>query len=359
MGKRWFVLAVGGVFGLLGALLVKWGNPGNMGYCAACFLRDVTGALGLHRVATVQYLRPEISGFILGAFFLALYNREFRARGGSAPLIRFVLGALMMLGALVFLGCPLRGILRLGGGDFNALTGLLGFASGVGLGTYFLRKGFNLGRDRVFANSAGGYLLPAVAGLLLALLFIKPAFIYFSTKGPGAAHAAIPLSLAAGLIGGALAQRARLCLSGGFRDFFLVRDTTLLSAYGAMLLLAFLTNFALGQVKWGFFGQPIAHSAHLWNYLGLLLCGLAAVLAGGCPLRQMILAGEGNLDAAVTVLGMVAGAAIAHTYLLAAVPDSVDAAGAIVTGGPKLAGQIATVAGIAAACAIGMLFRKN
>lgn len=359
LGNRWFVLAVGGFIGLLGALLVKWGNPGNMGYCAACFLRDVTGALGLHKVATVQYLRPEIPGFILGAFIIASFRGEFRARGGSAPVIRFVLGALMMIGALVFLGCPLRGILRLGGGDFNALTGLLGFASGVGLGTYFLRNGFNLGRSHVFAHQGGGYLMPVIAGVLLALLFLKPAFIYFSAKGPGSMHAPILISLAAGLIGGALAQRVRMCLSGGFRDFFLVRDTTLLSAYGAMLLLAFLANFALGQVKWGFYGQTIAHSAHIWNYLGLLLCGLAAVLAGGCPLRQMILAGEGNLDGAVTVLGMVAGAALAHSKLmLAASPDTVKA-GMIVTGGPAMNGQIAVVAGIFLTCAIGMFFREK
>lgn len=348
MKNRWFVLAVGGVFGLLGALLVKWGNPGNMGYCAACFLRDVAGALGLHKVATVQYIRPEIPGFILGAFAVASLKGEFRARGGSAPVIRFILGALMMIGALVFLGCPLRGILRLGGGDYNALTGMLGFASGVGLGTLFLRNGFNLGRSHVFNNQAGGYLGPVIAALLLAFLFFKPAFIYFSAKGPGAAHAPILISLAAGLIGGVLAQRARLCLSGGFRDFFLVRDTTLLSAYGAMLLLAFIANLALGQVKFGFEGQPLAHSMHLWNFLGLFLCGLAAVLAGGCPLRQMIIAGEGNLDGMVTVFGMVAGAALAHNYLLASSPS-----------GATPAGQIATVAGIALTCVLGFVFREK
>lgn len=359
MSKKWFVLAVGGVFGLLGALLVKFGNPGNMGYCAACFLRDVAGALGMQKVATVQYIRPEVPGFILGAFAIAAFKGEFRARGGSAPVIRFILGALMMIGALVFLGCPLRGILRLGGGDFNALTGLLGFVSGVGLGTYFLSTGFNLGRSRVFANPAGGYLMPAAAVGLLVFLVVKPAFIYFSAKGPGAMHAPILISLAAGLIGGILAQRARLCLSGGIRDYILVRDTTLLGAYGAMLLLAFVANLAFGQVKWGFIGQPIAHSMHIWNYLGLLLCGLAAVLAGGCPLRQMILAGEGNLDGAVTVLGMLAGAAIAHNYMLAAGPDSVSAAGAIITGGPKVAGQIATVVGIVLTCTIGFFFREK
>ena len=59
----------GGILGLLAVLLVKLGNPGNMGFCVACFTRDIAGALGLHRAAVVQYLRPEIPGFILRAFF--------------------------------------------------------------------------------------------------------------------------------------------------------------------------------------------------------------------------------------------------------------------------------------------------
>ena len=40
--------------------------------------------------------------------------------------------------------------------------------------------------------------------------------------------------------------------------------------------------------------QPIAHSSHLWNLLGMVLVGWGSVLLGGCPLRQLILAGEGN-----------------------------------------------------------------
>ena len=35
-------------------------------------------------------------------------------------MIRFLLGMVMMIGALAFLGCPLRGILRLAGGDLTA-----------------------------------------------------------------------------------------------------------------------------------------------------------------------------------------------------------------------------------------------
>lgn len=103
------------IFGVGAVLLVKFGNPGNYGYYAACHLRDIAGALGIHKVATLQYARPEILGWLIGAFGLARLNGEFRPRGGSNPLIRFILGALMIIGALAFLGCPLRAILRLAG----------------------------------------------------------------------------------------------------------------------------------------------------------------------------------------------------------------------------------------------------
>ena len=74
------------IIGVLAALLVKFGNPGNMGVCVACFTRDVAGALGLHRAAVVQYLRPELAGFILGSFASALLFKEYRPRGGSSPM---------------------------------------------------------------------------------------------------------------------------------------------------------------------------------------------------------------------------------------------------------------------------------
>jgi hypothetical protein len=48
--KVWIVLA-GLVFGVLAALMTKWGNPPNMGICVACFIRDITGALGLHQAS--------------------------------------------------------------------------------------------------------------------------------------------------------------------------------------------------------------------------------------------------------------------------------------------------------------------
>lgn len=46
----------------------------------------------------------------------------------------------MMIGALVFLGCPLRMVLRMSAGDLNAYVALIGFAGGVATGSCFLKK---------------------------------------------------------------------------------------------------------------------------------------------------------------------------------------------------------------------------
>ena len=53
------MIATGVVFGLGAVFLVKGGNPGNYGFCAACHVRDIAGALGIHKIATLQYARPE------------------------------------------------------------------------------------------------------------------------------------------------------------------------------------------------------------------------------------------------------------------------------------------------------------
>ncbi|MCK7507011.1 MAG: hypothetical protein MZV70_25110 [Desulfobacterales bacterium] len=86
------IIIVGAMIGIGAALLQYFGNPPNMGICVACFERDIAGALGLHRADVVQYLRPEIMGFVLGAFVAALLAGEYKPRGGSAPLIRFFSG---------------------------------------------------------------------------------------------------------------------------------------------------------------------------------------------------------------------------------------------------------------------------
>lgn len=328
--KKSTMLLAGGIIGLLAALLVKFGNPPNMGFCIACFYRDIAGALGLHRAEAVQYIRPEILGLILGAFLMAFTNKEFRPTGGSSPLLRFVIGFFVMTGALVFLGCPLRMILRLAGGDLNALIGLIGYIFGIWVGIQFIKKGFTLGRSYKLAR-ANGYIIPLAALVLLVFLLVQPAFINFSTSGPGSMHAPVFLSLIVGLAVGAIVQRTRICTVGGFRDAILIRDFHLLSGLVGIFLFALIGNliFNPAAFKIGFVEQPIAHNDFVWNFLGMTLAGLGSCLLGGCPLRQTILAAEGNTDSAVTVLGLITGAAFAHNFGTAASASGVPANGKI------------------------------
>lgn len=333
-GNKALIIFAGGVLGLLAIVLVQLGNPPNMGVCIACFLRDIAGALGLHRAAPVQYMRPEILGLVLGAFGAALFTREFKVMGGSGTLARFILAALAMIGMLVFLGCPIRLLLRLAGGDLNALLGLAGLILGVALGAWFLSLGFTLGRAAP-QNKINGYLFPALIFIFLLFLLFQSPFLFFSKEGPGSQHALLLISLGAGLVIGILAQRSHLCMIGGIRDFILLQDFHLLYGFLALFVVALLGNLVNGNFQPGFTGQPVAHSDGLWNFLGMVLGGWGLVLLGGCPLRQLVAASEGNTDCAVTVLGFLAGAAFAHNFGLAASPKGVP-----------LAGQVAVLIGL-------------
>ena len=343
---NWLVVATGGLVGLAAVVLTLLGNPANMGFCIACFLRDIAGATGMHGAAVVQYFRPEIVGLVVGAFIMAVATKEFRAKAGSAPAVRFVMGAFVMIGALAFLGCPLRMVLRMAGGDLNAWVALLGFAGGIAIGVVCLNKGFSLKRAYDAAPAEGAALPVVLTGLFL-LFLIVPSLFKFSEKGPGSMHAPVLVALLIAIVVGALAQKARLCMAGGLRDAIMFKDFKLLFGFVAIFVVALVGNLILGKFKLGFAGQPVAHSDHLWSILGMALVGWGSVLLGGCPLRQLILAGSGNGDSAVTVFGMIVGAAFAHNFGLAGAAASADAAG-----GVGIKGRIAVVIGLVVMAAI-------
>lgn len=248
------VILAGLVVGIASVVLVALGNPVNMGFCIACFLRDIAGGVGMHRAAIVQYIRPEIIGLVLGAMIMALAGKEFKVRGGSSPMTRFVLGFCVMVGALMFLGCPLRMVIRLGGGDGNAILGLIGFIIGIFVGTLFLKAGFSLKKSQP-QPKIEGVLMPAVNVGLLILVIAAPAFIFFSTEGPGSMRAPIAAALIAGLVVGAIAQRSRLCMAGGIRDAMMLKDFHLLMGFVAIFVAvlgmvvgaAFCHNFGLAS----------------------------------------------------------------------------------------------------------------
>jgi len=341
--KSTLIIITGLIVGAAAILLVKYGNPANMGFCIACFLRDTAGALKLHSAPVVQYARPEIIGLILGAFAMSLGSKEFKVRGGSSPMTRFVLSFFVMVGALMFLGCPLRMILRIAGGDWNAIIGLIGFVVGIVGGILFLRKGFTL-KKSVPLGIAEGAAMPAITVVLLVILCAFPALLVFSKLGPGAMRAPFAISLVAGLVVGVLAQRTRLCMVGGFRDAILFKDFYLLSGFIAIFVAAIVGNLILGNFHAGFDKQPIAFNDALWNFLGMALAGFCSILLGGCPMRQLIMTGEGNTDSAITVLGLVIGAAFAHNFGLAASGN-----------GPTFNGEVAVVLGFVVALIIAVV----
>lgn len=327
------MIICGIALGVIAILLVVFGNPKNMGFCIACFVRDIAGATKMHSAAVVQYVRPEIIGLVLGSFAISLATGEFKPKGGSSAFVRFCIGVMVMIGALTFLGCPLRMVLRLAGGDCNAIIGLLGFICGIAVGCFFLAKGFSLGRNTK-QNVVEGAAF-SVVNLVLLVLFVCAASLFaFSETGPGSMHAPLVISLVAGLIVGVLAQRTRLCMVGGIRDVILVKDFTLLTGFVAIFVSALVLNILTGNFKFGFEGQPVAITAQLWNFLGMLVVGLGSALLGGCPLRQLILAGEGNSDSAVTVLGLFVGSAIVHNFKLA---------GNATPQGPNTYGKVAVI----------------
>jgi YedE family putative selenium metabolism protein len=135
---------------------------------------------------------------------------------------------------------------------------------------------------------------------------------------------------------------------GSIRDIILAKDFHLVSGVLALVVFAAIFNLIYGQFKPGFQAQPIAHTVHLWNFMGMALSGLAFALAGGCPGRQLILSGEGDSDAAVFVVGMIVGAGISHNFLLASSPS-----------GPGAFGPAAVIIGIIFCLIIGFTMREK
>ncbi|MEG0322865.1 MAG: YedE family putative selenium transporter [Raoultibacter sp.] len=307
--------------------LALGGNPANMALCVACFVRDVSGSLRLHEAAIVQYMRPEIVGMIAGACILAFATKEFKPTAGSSPMTRFFLGFIMMIGCLIFLGCPLRMILRMAGGDLNAWVALIGFVPGILTGVFFLKRGFSLGRA-YDTSKAEGLMMP-IAFVALLILSVATTAFAVSVEGPGALHTPLALSLIGGLIFGAIAQRTRLCFAGGIRDLFIVRDASGLIVPASIFVGMLIYNLISGNFNLGFENQPIAHTEALWNIIGMYIVGFGATLAGGCPLRQLILTGNGSSDSAVTVLGLLIGAAFCHNFGLASSAAGTTANGQI------------------------------
>ena len=344
----WMVIVSGLALGVFGVLLAVWGNPANSGICVSCFIENSAGAMGLHNNPRMQYLRPELIGFLLGALASAALGREFRSHGGSAPLLRLIAGVFLIIGCAVFIGCPIKLFLRLTAGDLTAVAGVLGLVCGVWIGIKAAVKGVELGAQKA-EKTGSGLLLPLFFLLMALFLIMRPGFLNVSSLGSGAEAAPWLAALAIGFLLGGLAQRSQFCITGSIRDLILVGFRSYMPwGLGMFLVGALIVSAATGRLNLSLYGQPGAHLEHLWSFLGMLLVGWLSILLGGCPFRQLVKAGEGNTDAGLVVVGMFIGGGLVQSWGIAAT-----------AAGVSMYGKAAVLIGLAFVLAISLLFRKR
>ena len=341
------IIATGIAIGVAGVCLSCLGNPRNSGICISCFMENLAGSLGLHSNDRMQYIRPELLGFVLGGTAAAMIAKEFKSEGGSSPILRFMAGVLLIVGCSIFLGCPIKMVLRLANGDFTSLAGVAGLVFGVWAGFQFLKRGFYLGDPKPMPY-VNGLIIPLLTVGLVVAAIVKPGFLHFSQTGPGAQKASRTIAMSSGLLIGFLAQRSRFCVTGSIGNFVVARDRKLLWGLISMLVFATLVSLYKGFYTPGFEGQPGSHTAYLWSFLGMALVGIVSALIGGCPFRQLILASQGSSDAGAAVLGMVAGGAVVEAWGITSSNL-----------GPTALGKVVTLAGLAFVLAMGIMLRER
>lgn len=317
----------GALVGAAAVGLTVLGNPPASGLCASCFLVNAAGALGLHGKASASYLRPELLGIVLGAFFAASATREFRVRGGGYPILHFAGGAFLIFGCEVFIGCPIKALLRTAGGGGTGLAGLAGLAAGVLFATAFVRDGFALGEKRTLPEPAG-LVLPGAAFLLLAA---SSAGAGMGTPGAAegqlARHAPFGFGAAAGLLFGILGQRSRFCVTGSLRTLALAGDFREAAGTVSFLAAALALNLLLGAFHPTVALEPGAHTDLAWAFLAMAMVGFGAILVAGCPFRQIVQAATGDMDAAAAVAGMLLAAGLSVSLGVSSSPAGVTGAG--------------------------------
>ena len=119
--------------------------------------------------------------------------------------------------------------------------------------------------------------------------------------------------------------------------------------------IAILVSALIGNMILGYLIQDLQDNlSHIQMVFGMhlewRLQDLAVSFLEAARLRQLVLAGEGNTDSAITVFGLMAGAAVAHNFGLASSGE-----------GPTANGKIAVVIGFVVLIVIATVnsMRKN
>jgi hypothetical protein len=104
----------------------------------------------------------------------------------------------------------------------------------------------------------------------------------------------------------------------------------------------------MGQFNLGLNAQPSSHLSHGWTFLAMTLVGLASTLIDGCPFRQLIKAGQGDVDAGITIMGMTVGGALVISWALRST-----------SAGPTFEGKITVLLGLIFSLIVVLVYRKK
>ncbi len=287
-------------------LFLTLGFVVSLAYPLIFALADNYGMCGGCGTVTV---RPEMIGFLIGGFGLALLRREYRTSPFS-PLSPLLLGFATGMVLPEFFGCPWCMFMQLGYGKANRLPEILGFFGGIWGGTALLRRGMSLEKGPELHISSKTSSLLVVLTVLGTLWWMK-AHIGISGSLEIFSMAGVVLI---GVLLGAAMQRIRFCVVEGVRNaFFMSSSETVLtgsSSIAAMILGSLL--YALATGTFSFEGLYLSSSEDLLQqsfiFVNAALAGIAFTLAGGCTVWHAVNTGNGSMHSLTFLGGMLAAA---------------------------------------------------
>ena len=276
----------------------------SLAYPLIFALAELYGMCGGCGTVTV---RPEMIGFMIGGFALALYRKEFRS-SSFAPLSPLLLGFATGVVLPEFFGCPWCMFMQLGTGGVERLPQIGGFIAGIWGGSALLRRG-------AAVEAGPTWRIPTRLTQLLILAVVGGS-LWWMKENMEVSGSRENLAMAGvvlvGIVLGAAMQRIRFCLVEGLRNTFLIPSTT---AKGVAPLVgmvggAFLYGLARGELA--FLGLDLTQGDVLVQQIFVFTCaglaGMAFTLAGGCTVWHAVNTGNGSMHSLTFLGGMLAAA---------------------------------------------------
>ncbi|MGC8911241.1 MAG: YeeE/YedE thiosulfate transporter family protein [Nitrososphaeria archaeon] len=324
-GRTWPEYIAGILLGLVNIIFYAWAlKPYTIFSGYQIWGQHIYGLINLSWISgspLASVLEDKTSVGIIGLFFgasiAAIISKEFRIRppSSSIQVVEAVLGGVLMsLGVVLSFGCNW-------GGFFSAITALslhgwamfLGLLIGGYLGQRYViwKVSFaTRGHEETFnAKATETEGSPILKQRLAPIFFTIEAIaivliMSYYSFGPVKDAGLYAVILLFGIIVGTIIQRSRFCFTTAFRDLLygpeFQRSIRLHKGIVCGLLVGVTGGFVL---KYRGFVEPSNYVApvSLTNILGGIIFAFGAVLAGACASGILWRAGEGHVNAFLTI----------------------------------------------------------